>query len=53
MTKLINDKTDLVTLLSLQNWPRASLIPKAICPYTSNDVLKNAIDEMETVKCLT
>ena len=22
MTKLINDKTDLVTLLSLQNWPQ-------------------------------
>ena len=36
MTKLINDKTDLVTLLSLQNWPQTSLIPKPICPQTTN-----------------
>ena len=32
MTKLINDKTDLVTFLSLQNLPQTSMIPKTICP---------------------
>ena len=30
--KLRNDVTDLVILLSLQNWPETSLIPKTICP---------------------
>ena len=63
MTKLRNDKTDLLTLLSLQNWPQTSLIPKTICPETPNDlrdtnrfnsdVLKNANDEIKAVQRLT
>ena len=32
MTKLVNDKTDLLTLWSLQNWPELSLLTKTICP---------------------
>ena len=30
--KLRNDKTDLQTLLSLQNWPQTSLITETSCP---------------------
>ena len=31
MIKLVNHKTDFLTLLSLQKWPLTSLINKTIC----------------------
>ena len=61
MTKLINDKTDLVTLLSLQNWLRQfKYLKKSVHRHQipnphrfDNDVLKNATDGIGTVQRLT